>query len=82
MADCGMIDAFRLTGSIPKPTPDGVRVDAALSALLPPLSRTYFGSIAVDGLVQLNGEPRLGVEMATNRLSPLLAIATPPLPLL
>jgi 23S rRNA pseudouridine1911/1915/1917 synthase len=35
---------------------DGARVDAALSALLPPLSRTYFGSLATDGLVQLNGQ--------------------------
>jgi 23S rRNA pseudouridine1911/1915/1917 synthase len=35
---------------------DGERVDAALATLLPPLSRSYFGAIATDGLVQLNGE--------------------------
>ena len=30
---------------------DGARVDAALAALLPPLSRTYFGALCADGLV-------------------------------
>lgn len=30
------------------------RVDAVLAALLPPLSRTYFGSLATDGLVKVN----------------------------
>jgi len=34
---------------------DGARVDAALALLLPPLSRTYFGTLATDGLVKING---------------------------
>lgn len=34
---------------------DGSRVDAALAALLPPLSRSYFGGLAADGLVLVGG---------------------------
>mmetsp|Transcript_24515 Transcript_24515/g.78813 ORF Transcript_24515/g.78813 Transcript_24515/m.78813 type:complete len:244 (-) Transcript_24515:48-779(-) len=34
---------------------DGSRVDAALAALLPPLSRSYFGGLAADGLVLVRG---------------------------
>lgn len=71
---------------------DGVRVDAALSALLPPLSRTYFGSIAVDGLVQLNGETvkksarvavgdQLSVRLRPERELTLVAEAIPLSPL-
>ncbi|EOD39532.1 hypothetical protein EMIHUDRAFT_200027 [Emiliania huxleyi CCMP1516] len=34
---------------------DGSRVDAALAALLPPLSRSYFGGLAADGHVLVGG---------------------------
>jgi 23S rRNA pseudouridine1911/1915/1917 synthase len=33
----------------------GSRLDAALAALLPPLSRSYFGALCGDGLVRLDG---------------------------
>ena len=33
----------------------GARVDAALAALLPPLSRTYFGGLCKEGRVKIDG---------------------------
>lgn len=34
---------------------DGKRLDAALAALLPPLSRTYFGALCTEGRVSVDG---------------------------
>lgn len=36
---------------------DGSRVDAALAALLPPLSRSYFGALCSEGRVRIDGLP-------------------------
>ena len=36
---------------------DGARIDAALAALLPPLSRSYFSTLCTEGRVRVDGVP-------------------------
>ena len=43
-------ETFSVEGSL-----EGMRVDAALASLLPPLSRTYFGSLCSEGRVEVDG---------------------------
>ena len=49
---------------------DGSRLDAALAASLPPLSRTYFSSLCADGRVTVDGAKVLGQSAEHPALKP------------